>query len=109
MENRTKTRFRLPHTVICEDLEEHKPFYTVVKDLSQGGVNLVCDESMQIDHTVKLDINLVQNRIQGQGQVRWCTKNEDRGRYNVGIQFTELDNESKDSLSSFIEGIAIFS
>lgn len=109
MDNRSKTRFRISPTVMCEDLNEKKPFHTVIRDMSHGGIKLTTEDFIETGHDIQFDINLVEKRVRGVGKVRWCDKLEHNGRYNVGIEFSEIDDGDKDSLEDFINKIVMFS
>jgi c-di-GMP-binding flagellar brake protein YcgR len=102
MESRGSSRFWAPHTVRCEDKKAHNPFYTVIKDVSEGGFRMVAESPIAIDTELDIDINLISERFRSSGRVRWCSEKADNGRFSVGVQFSDLSEEQLAKLHSFL-------
>lgn len=104
MENRKQNRFRTPYTAKCEGLAHHNRFYSVVHDLSHGGMKLVAESAVELDEDVNVDINFIDKKVSGKGKVKWCSKSDTSNgdRYSIGVEFTDMDETSKAMLENFI-------
>jgi len=104
-EKRVHPRIKISFPVRCEDLASHRPFYTVFKDISEGGIKLICEDFLAINKFLKFEINLINNLIRGRGKIVWCNSQPFSERYLVGIQFTEMDARAQNILSKFLSNI----
>lgn len=101
-EKRKKQRVRISFPVRCEPLKTHKSFYTVFRDISEGGVKLITEDFMSINTFLKCEINLVEELIRAKGKVVWSSPQPYSDRYYTGIEFTEIEPKSQERLSKFI-------
>jgi len=106
MESRGSSRFWAPHTVRCEDKKSNNPFYTVIKDVSEGGIRMVAETQLAIDTELDIDINLINDRVRGTGKVKWCSEKAENGRFCVGVQFADLNEEQLAKLHSFLHNFS---
>ena len=104
-EKRAFPRVRISFPVRCEDLASHKPFYTVFKDISEGGIKLISEDFMPINKSFKFEINLINNLVKGRGRIVWCNSQPFSERYLAGIQFIDIEPNAKDRLSKFLSNI----
>ena len=106
MENkREHPRIKISFPVRCEDLTSHKSFYTVFKDISEGGVKIISEHFHAVNKFIKFEINLINSLVKGRGKIVWCNNQPYSERYVIGIKFTEMDLHTKTSLSKFLSNI----
>jgi len=101
-ENRKRPRFRIANTVRCEDLIDNRPFYTVIRDISSGGIKLTSEDFIGIDRQVRVKINLVDASVEGLGKVVWCNQQPYSNRFQIGIEFTDINSTGQKVLENFI-------
>lgn len=104
-ENRQHSRVRISFPVRCEGIASRKPFYTVFKDISTGGIKLVSETFIGINKRVQFEINLVNELVKGRGRIAWCNSQPYSERYLVGVEFTEMDPAVRERLSAFLSNI----
>ena len=104
-EKRKFERVRISFPVRCEGLQSHKPFYTVFKDISEGGLKLISEEFLAVNKFVKFEINLINNLVRGKGKIVWCNPQAYTDRYWVGLEFTEIGTGAQKTLSDFLSNI----
>jgi c-di-GMP-binding flagellar brake protein YcgR len=108
-DNRRRPRFRISNTIQCQNTKSSKSFLTVIRDISESGVKLTCEESMQVDQPVKFKINLIDQQVEGTGKVVWCDQQPRTDRFQIGIQFTAINQNAQKSLSHFLGNIETLS
>jgi len=108
-ENRQRPRYRIANTIRCEDLTDQRPFYTVIKDISSSGVKLTSDDCISVDRPIRFKLNLIHSTVEGSGKVVWCSQQPNSSRFQVGVEFTEIRPESRETLESYIGAIESFS
>ncbi|MBN2119466.1 MAG: PilZ domain-containing protein [Candidatus Omnitrophica bacterium] len=104
-EKREYSRIKISFPVRCEGLERHKPFYTVFKDISKGGLKLISEEFLSVNSFIKFEINLINNLIKGKGKIVWCNPQAYAERYWAGLEFTEINTSALKTLSDFLSNI----
>lgn len=104
-DKREHPRIRISFPVRCEDLTSHRPFYTVFKDISVGGIKLISEQFLAVNKFLKVEINLINSIVRGRAKIVWCNNQPYSERYLVGIKFTEMDTHTKLALSSFLSNI----
>lgn len=74
------------------------------RDVSLKGMRLLSEKQLtpgeQLE--VNLKLRLGHQFMQADSVVRWCREDQMLKRYEVGVEFTNLDNSSNDFLSSLI-------
>lgn len=105
-EKRKYKRVKISFPVRCEGLENHRPFYTVFKDISTGGIKLIAENFLSVNKFLKFEINLVNHLIRGKGKIVWCNPQAYSERYLAGIEFTEMDVNAEKVLSNFLSNVS---
>jgi c-di-GMP-binding flagellar brake protein YcgR len=107
MQNKRKhERVRISFPVRCEKITSKDYFYTVFKDISQGGIKVISDEFIKTDKPIRFEINFVNQLIKGKGRIAWCTPETYSERYLAGIEFTEVNKKDHQTLSNFLANIS---
>ena len=70
-------------------------------NISESGILLETHFAIEADHTVLLTVSLAENLLDITGKPIHTRLNED-GKYEVGIEFTEIDQDSIKILKQFI-------
>jgi len=104
-EKRKHRRVRISFPVRCETLQSRKPFYTVFKDISKGGLKIITEEFIGVNNLIKFEINLIDTLIRGKGRIAWCNSQPYSERYWAGIEFTDIDALAEKKLSNFLSNI----
>lgn len=104
-EKRKYPRIAVSFPVECENLPSRDYFYTVSKDLSEGGVKILSNNFIPKDNYLKLNLNLIDKILDLKAKVVWCNKERIAERYLTGLKFVEVDNLAKAELSKFINTI----
>ncbi len=106
MKNQRKhKRIRISFPVRCERVNSKDYFYTVFKDISEGGIKVISDDFIKSDNAVKFEINFVNRLIRGKGRIAWCNPESYSDRYLAGIEFTEVNSRDQQTLSNFLSNI----
>jgi len=71
-------------------------------NVSESGIMLETHTLLETNLIILLSIGLEENLIDIRGKIVH-SKSMDEGKYNIGIQFIDLDSESKQQLSEFIK------
>ena len=88
--------------------EEVKPGGGITKDISAGGVRLILREGIKIGDVLELDIDLGGGRnIHAKGRVAWIEKFQisgwqDETGYEGGVEFLDMNEETRQEISRFI-------
>ncbi|MCM8819313.1 MAG: PilZ domain-containing protein [Candidatus Omnitrophica bacterium] len=105
IERRKYPRLNVSFPIECSDPAQKNYFYTVSKDISLGGVKIIYDKFLPKQTNLKLNINLIDNVVTAISRVCWCNKMRISDRYMIGLEFNELDTESKKNILNFFEKI----
>lgn len=102
-----RNHYRLP--VVMDIMIERKRndeihrLKCVVKDLSGGGVKIICDEELMEGEYIKVEFRLHKNnRIVTNGRVVRVIKNTETNSYELGIKFDGISRANEDKIYSFI-------
>ncbi len=105
-EKRTDPRIDTAFIVKCMELSEKKnSFYTVIKDLSSGGIKILCEEILPLGMNFKIDINLIQEKAEACAEVVWYYKIPASERYCVGLKFRDVNEHNRRKLGDLIDTI----
>ena len=85
--------------------KENKCFYTVIKDLSSGGIQILTEDSLPLGKNLKIDINLIHENAHAFAEVVWQYKIPAGERYCVGLKFLDICENSKRKLGEVINTI----
>ncbi|MDY6933753.1 MAG: PilZ domain-containing protein [Spirochaetota bacterium] len=106
-DRRIEPRIDTAFIVKCKVLPKRdKTFFTVINNLSTGGIKIFCDKSLPLGKNVDVNINLLQETAEAKAQVVWCSKKKNySGRYLVGLKFLEVNETNMHKLGNFINVI----
>jgi hypothetical protein len=107
VERRKHKRFRIDRTCL---VEMNNSDMVELKDISLGGIRLNSDRPLPADsvHIVKI-FPSIKKEIHLTGTVAWLSSTQlpaGSQTYEIGIKFTEIDEDSKRSLEQFFSSIA---
>ena len=85
--------------------KSEKPSYSVLNDISLGGLNLTSEESLSKAESIKITVYLADNTIDCQGKVVWQDLLPDVEIYHMGIQFMHMDSPTRKTLSNFLQNL----
>jgi len=82
---------------------------SLAKNISQGGICIICYERLQKSDILDLKIYLPEDRspINALGRVAWIKEfiigDESTGkRYDVGIEFIKINNQDRDKINKYV-------
>jgi c-di-GMP-binding flagellar brake protein YcgR len=107
-EKRISQRIDTAFFVKCMPLPEEsekKCFYTIIKDLSSGGIQILSEDSLPLGKNLKIDINLIHENAQACAEVVWNYKIPAAERYCIGLKFLDICENSKRKLGEVINTI----
>lgn len=97
-ELRTRKRFLFSHDILCFSYMEqssqemkHKVIRISVKDISYGGLGIICNKQLEIGDVLIFNLNKSAIQRQIKAQVRWQTYFEKK--YIIGLEFYELKKD----------------
>jgi hypothetical protein len=74
----------------------------LTKDISATGLRFVSDKYLKPSTDVAVEINVLHRAINPIGRIKWSQPLSHSNRYQMGLEFVELDTESKNYLSDYI-------
>ncbi len=105
-DKRIDPRIDTAFIVKCMDLKEKKKsFYTVIKDLSTGGIKILCEDCLPLGKNFKININMIQENAEACAEVVWYYKVPTSERYCVGLKFFDVNDTNKRKLGNLINTI----
>ncbi|HAR37028.1 MAG TPA: hypothetical protein DCR87_09080 [Acidobacteria bacterium] len=83
--------------VIPENEQQEESFYSFSRDISVGGLRLMTDSPLPVKTRVKLEIALTESKklISGIAEVRWVKSLFEDEVFEMGLEFVELDPQSR--------------
>jgi len=83
--------------VLAEDGQEKQSFYSFSRDLSVGGLRIMTDSPLPVKTKLKIEIALSESKkvISGLAEVRWVKSLFEDEVYEMGLEFIDLDPQSK--------------
>ena len=109
-EQRKFPRYRLADELACYLIQMEEISGRAV-DISAGGLCVATPESFEDDSYLLVHVTLPgdSQEIEARGRVVWCKRRESLPnsmgydlRYRVGIEFTEIDETSRQRISKFV-------
>lgn len=80
-------------------------FRAVMRDVSKGGMGLLCDVPVVLDEAIKVDVQVPKlPRLVLPGRVAHV-RSASAGNYRVGVKFDDLSPETKDLLKAFLKSL----
>ena len=104
-DKRKHPRVEISFPVECTSVAEKNYFFTVSKNISQGGVKIFSDAFLPKGSKVKLNLNLISKVITSTAKVAWCNKERASDRYSAGLEIVEINEENKQELAKLVSKI----
>nr|CAX68989.1 probable Type IV pilus assembly protein PilZ [uncultured bacterium] len=102
MEKRKYQRTQISLPVEAQVLSSKRYFHTVSKDISLVGIRIIMNEFIAHDNSLRLDVNLIDRVLPLKAKLIWCNQERLSDRYVVGLEFVELDLETRDHIVQFL-------
>lgn len=105
-EKRAEHRIATAFTAKCTELpEKNNIFYTAIRDLSPGGIQIFCDREFPCGTNFSININLIHESVEARVQVAWNDKKPNSDKYCTGLKFLEFNKKCKCKIDNFIDAI----
>lgn len=104
-DQRKYPRIDISFPVECNLLPKGSYFYTVSKDLSLGGVKIITNVFLPKNDYLRLNINLIDKVVDLKAKVAWCNKERVSERYDMGLEFVEINEDGKKDISQFLNKV----
>lgn len=105
-EKRVEPRICTAFTCKCTQLpEKNNIFYSAIRDLSVGGIQILCEEEIPCGTNFAININLINETAEAQAQVAWNDKKPNSNGYYIGLKFLEVKDNNKCKIDDFIDTI----
>jgi hypothetical protein len=105
-EKRVEPRICTAFTAKCTELPGKKNiFYTAIRDLSPGGIQIFCDREFPCGTSFNININLIHESIDARVQVAWNDKKPNSDKFCTGLKFLEVNRKCKSKIENFIDTI----
>lgn len=88
-------------------LSEKNYFYTVSKDISAGGVQIISNNFIPKNNIVKLTINFIDSLFTIKAKIAWCNKKRISERYNAGLEFIEMSQTLNQQINHSLDSLCI--
>lgn len=75
---------------------------SVTKDISTGGVRFTAESYIKPATEISLEIDIFSKIINSIGKVKWAQALPHSNRYQIGLQFIEIESVNKSFLSEYI-------
>lgn len=76
---------------------------TLTNDISEGGVSMLCEEFIPRLSRMSMEINLTPNKmVAATGEVKWAQRIAHSYRYQVGLEFKDIANDARRSISEYV-------
>jgi len=101
IEKRREKRLDEENKVVLHVLSENESleesFYSFSKDISVGGLRIMTDSPLPVKTRVKMEIALSDSKrlVSGIAEVRWIKSLFDDEVFEMGLEFVDLDPQSK--------------
>ncbi len=106
IERRQDERIKASFPVECTLLSSKDYFYTVTKDVSLGGVQILTSSFIAKDSILKLALNFIDSLVTIKVQVAWCNQKRNCERYSVGLVFSETSSSFKRNISRLLNTLS---
>jgi len=92
--------------VVYSILKSERSSYSVINDISLGGLNLTSEETLVADESLKIVVYLADDVLDCEGKVVWQNVLPDTEKFQAGIQFIHMNSPTKKKLSNFLQSLA---
>ncbi len=105
VEKKLKASYRLISKDEFESDIELKKTKVESIDISTGGIQLVCDENIEIDSIIRIDIEIPVEKtlIETFAEVRWCIYDKEIKKYKIGLHFLVIKEDHINLISRLIK------
>lgn len=106
IEKRLKVSYRLISKDEMENDKEFKKVKVESSDISTSGIQLICDENIEIDSIIRIDIEMPIEKtlIETFAEVRWCKFDSDLKKYRIGLHFLVIKEDHISLINRLIKG-----
>lgn len=107
IERRRYIRLRTPISVTYTIQETGGVYTTVTKDISADGLRFESHEKdLKTDGVIAFSLSIAEahNPVHAKGKIVWKKKLslEDKAPYDVGVEFTEIEEDNKNTFLKFL-------
>jgi len=107
IERRRYRRIQASFPVECNMLAGRKYFYTVSRDISLGGVQIISNRFIPKNSIVKLTINFIDSLFTIKAKIAWCNKKRVSDRYNAGFEFIEMSQTHSQQINHSLDNLCV--
>ncbi|MCX8094546.1 MAG: PilZ domain-containing protein [Candidatus Goldbacteria bacterium] len=106
VEKRLKAYYRLITRNELDNDEELKKFKVESIDISTGGIQLICEENIETDNIIRIDIEIPTEKtfIETFAEVRWCRFDDKIKKYKIGLHFLVIKEDHINLINRLIKG-----
>lgn len=105
-EKRMEPRICTAFTAKCIELpKKNNIFYTAIRDLSPGGIQIFCDREFPCGTNFNININLIHESVEARVQVAWNDKKPNSDKFCTGLKFLGVNRKCKNKIENFIDTI----
>lgn len=96
---RVEKKLRASYRLIFRDELESDIELNKIKvesiDISTSGIQLICDENIDIDNIIRIDIEIPieKTSIETFAEVRWCRFDNEIKKYKIGLHFLVIKED----------------
>ena len=101
-ERRKSQRIDVSFPIECRAIPSTHYFYTVSKDISQGGAKIITNEFIPRNNLLKVNLNIIDKVLNLKAKVTWCAQERLSDRYSTGLEFVEVNESTKEGLKDFL-------
>lgn len=96
-EKRLDEENKVVFQIISENVEGEEAFYSFSRDVSVGGLRIMTNSPLPVKTRVRLEIALSDSKkmVSGIAEVKWVKSLFDDEIFEMGLEFVELDPQSK--------------
>ncbi|MBI3314281.1 MAG: PilZ domain-containing protein [Candidatus Omnitrophica bacterium] len=102
-------RLNLQCEILIQSDKEAQPLKTITENVGKGGVAVILDRPLERFSRchIRLELDPSVSKMEGDGRVVWAVPtSEGRGakkRFDIGIEFTNLDPVEQEKLRKFLD------
>lgn len=75
----------------------------LTEDISEGGVSMLCEEFIPRLSRMPMRISLMPDKsVAATGEVKWAQRIAHSYRYQVGLEFKDISNDARRSISEYV-------
>jgi len=107
---RVEKKLRASYRLISRDEIESDADLKKIKvesiDISTSGLQLVCNENIEIDSIIRIDIEIPieETFIETFAEVRWCIYDKEIKKYKIGLHFLVIKEDHINLINRLTKG-----